>query len=37
MKAKSDGSRFTNIVDLNAEKERFEKVQKTFDEGQTKW
>ncbi|MEJ1834838.1 DUF31 family putative serine protease, partial [Mycoplasmopsis synoviae] len=37
MKAKSDGSRFTNIVDLNAEKKRFEKAQKTFDEGQTKW
>ncbi|WP_350266812.1 Ig-specific serine endopeptidase MIP [Mycoplasmoides gallisepticum] len=37
MKAKSDGSRFTNIVDLKAEKERFEKAQKTFDDGQTKW
>ncbi|WP_369024204.1 Ig-specific serine endopeptidase MIP [Mycoplasmopsis synoviae] len=37
MKAKSDGSRFTNIVDLNAEKKRFEEAQKTFDEGQTKW
>ncbi|MFL1038909.1 DUF31 family putative serine protease, partial [Mycoplasmopsis synoviae] len=29
MKVKSDGSRFTNIVDLNSEKKRFEEVQKT--------